>query len=215
MNLSEKFRNLLKGKYLFHLHTKYTDGLNSPDDYCSWASKNGYNAVVFTEHVRKQLLYDFHTFLSDIENTKSKFPDVDTWVGAETKILPEGQLDIPEDLLPETKIICFACHSFPQDCGLYEKSFKKLFTEKKWKKHIRVWVHPGYFLKKSEILDTKLDLLDELISSAVREGIFIEHNLKYALPTSAIIKNIPQTSLITGLDAHCVEDVVKFSPKQQ
>lgn len=207
MDLSEKFKSLLKGRYLFHLHTTHTDGSSSVEDYCLWASRNGYDAVIFTEHVKKKLSYDYYSLLSDIENAKRKFPNVDIWVGVEAKILLGGELDISEEILPEIEVICFACHSFSKDVDLYEKSFKKLFSDNRWKSRIRVWVHPGSFLKHLGLIDDYLHLLDGLTSLAIREGIFIEHNLRHELPPMSIIKNIPRANLIRGLDAHSVESV--------
>jgi len=207
MSLSEKFEDLLKRKYIFHLHTNYTDGLGSVEDYCLWASKNEYDTVVFTEHVRKNLAYDFRSFLSDVEDARQRFPDLNIWVGVEAKILVDGELDIPDEILSKIQIICFACHSFPLDLDLYEKLSKNLFSDDRWRKHIRVWVHPGYFLKKSRMIDEHLVLLSSLISFALESGVFIENNLKHRLPPISIMKNIPQASLIRGLDAHSVKDV--------
>jgi len=210
MNLSEKFENLLKSRYIFHLHTNYTDGLSSVEEYCLWASRNGYDAIVFTEHVRKKMSYDFYNFLLDIENARRKFPDMCVWVGAEAKILPCGELDIPDEILPKIEIICFACHSFPKDIDLYEKSFKRVFSDARWENHIRVWVHPGLFLKRLGVMNDYLHLLNGLISRAIREDIIIEHNLKYELPPMLVIKNIPQSRLARGLDAHSVKSVVEL-----
>lgn len=210
MDLSKKFESLLKSRYIFHLHTNYTDGLNSVEEYCLWASRNGYSTIVFTEHVRKNLSYDFNCFLKDIQAAKGKFSNLDIWVGAEAKMLPGGRLDIPDEILPKIEIICFACHSFPKDVDLYKDSFKRLFLDTLWKNHIRVWVHPGYFLKRLGLIDDYLYLLDRLISSAIKEGVFIEYNLKYELPPMRIIKNIPQSTLLRGLDAHSVESIVEL-----
>lgn len=210
MDLLEKFENLLGCKYAFHLHTNYTDGISSVEDYCSWASKNGHNAIVFTEHVRKKISYRFCSFLYEIEEAKQKFPDIDIWVGAEAKILPYGKLDIPDEILHEIGIICFACHSFPKNVDLYEKSFKRLFSDSQWKDHIRVWVHPGNFLKRIGLIDDYLSLLKELISFAIKEGVFIEHSLKHKLPPAPIIKDISQSKLVRGLDAHSVESIRSF-----
>lgn len=210
MDLSEKFENLLKGRYIFHLHTNYTDGLNFVEEYCLWTSRNGYDAIVFTEHVRKKLSYDFNCFLKDIETAREKFSNLDIWVGVEAKMLPGGGLDVSDKILSKIQIICFACHFFPKDVNLYEKSFKRLFSDARWKNHIRVWVHPGYFLKHLGLIDNYLYLLDRLTSFAIREGVFIERNLKYELPPRVIIKNIPQSNLLRGLDAHSVKSIVEL-----
>ncbi len=213
MELSEKFKNLLDSKYIFHLHTTYTDGLSSVKEYCSWASKNRYDAVVFTEHVRRKLSYDFHSFLSDIENARREFPDLDIWTGVEAKVLPGGELDMPERILSKIDIICFAYHFFPTDLDLFDESFERLFSDARWKKHIRVWVHPGNYLKKSGVLDDHLDFLDKHVLLALQEGVFIEHNLIYDLPPMSIIKKIPQSKLIKGLDAHSVKSIVEMLKK--
>ena len=210
MDLSEKFKNLLKSNYIFHLHTTYTDGVSSVEDYCIWASRNKYDTIVFTEHVRKKLSYDFYSFLSDIENARRMFPDLSIWVGVEAKLLPGGNLDIPDHILSEIQIICFACHSFTQDIDLYENSLKRLFSGSRWKDRIRVWVHPGSFLKCLGPIDDYLHLLDRLITFARREGVFIEYNLRHELPPVSIIKNIRQSQMIKGLDAHSVQSVEKL-----
>jgi len=145
MELLEKFKNLLKSKYIFHLHTKYTDGLSSVEEYCLWASKNGCDAVICTEHVRKELSYDFHGFLSEIEDAKRQFPGLDIWVGVEAKVLPGGELDVPEGILSGIDIVCFACQTFPVDVDLYGRSFERLFSDARWKNHIRVWVILDFF----------------------------------------------------------------------
>lgn len=209
-NLLEKFERLLKSKYIFHLHTNYTDGQSSIEEYCTWAANNGWDTLVFTEHVRKRLAYDFCSFLSDIENARQEFPKLTIWVGAEAKILPGGGLDIPDEILPKIQLICFACHSFPEDINLYKISFERLFSEDRWKSHVRVWVHPGYFLDRLGAMDKYLHVLNGLASFAISEGVFIEHNLRYKLPPEMIIGNVPRSKLVVGLDAHSVESVAEL-----
>jgi len=205
MDLLERFKSLLKSRYIFHLHTTYTDGLASVEDYCLWASKNEYNSVVFTEHVRRELSCEFDSFIKDIENAKLKFPNIDIWTGVEAKILPGGELDMPNEILPEIQVICLAFHSFPENIKLYEKSCKRVLSDSRWGDHIRVWVHPGYFLRHLHLIDNCLPLLDRLIWFAIEKRIFIEHNLRHKLPPAQVREKIPQTSLVVGLDAHSVE----------
>ena len=205
-----KFKDLLKRKYIFHLHTNYTDGTSSVEDYCLWASKNRYDAIVFTEHVRKKLSYNFEDFLSDIGAARLNFPELDVLVGVEAKVLPKGILDMPKAILSDTDVICFACHSFPNNISMYEKALKKVFSDARWKKYFRVWVHPGFFLKRLGLLDDHLHLLEDMISFAVEEGVFIENNIKYGLPPVQINKNKFSANLITGLDAHSVESMEKL-----
>jgi len=73
--------------------------------------------------------------------------------------------------------------------------------------------YPGLFLKKSGMIDDRLSLLDKLVSLALQEDVFIEHNLKYDLPPMSIIKNTPQSKLVKGLDAHSVKSIVELLKK--
>jgi len=207
VELLEKFKSMMKNRYIFHLHTVYTDGSSSVEDYCRWASNNKLDGIVFVEHTSRKLSYDFSSFLRDIEIAKRKFPLIDIWIGVEAKIIPGGQLDIPDNILSRIKLICFACHSFPDDIELYHTSFKMLFTDKRWKEYIRCWVHPGRFLKHRGFLDKYLNILEDLIEVAINEEIFIENNLRDQLLPHRIVIKIPPSKLITGYDVHSVEAI--------
>lgn len=207
MDLLEKFENLLKSRYIFHLHTNYTDGSNSVEDYCLCASSNEFDAIIFTEHVRKELSYNFDSFLNDIQNAKQKYLSLNIWTGIESRIFPGGKLDIPERILSEIQVICFACHSFPNDVELYKESFERVFSDPRWKDHIRVWVHPGRFWRDFSLTKNHPYLLDGLISFAIEKGVFIEYSLEDRSLPPSIIERIPQLSLVRGLDAHSVESM--------
>lgn len=204
---SEEFKDVLsKGKYIFHLHTNYTDGLNSVEDYFRYALGEEFKTIIFTEHVRKNLSYNFGAFINNI-NKIEKMSTIKAIVGVEAKILPGGKLDISDNLLSMVEVICFACHSFHFDIELYKSSFINLFKDKKWKNHIRVWVHPGRFLKSYGASKEGLNILEELINIAVAEDIFIEKNLKEKLPPSVVLNNISPSNIIIGYDAHSIEEI--------
>jgi len=193
----EEFRKLLSESYLFHLHTNYTDGELTCEDYFKFAFDNNIKALIFTEHVRKKLDYNFDSFVDEIKTSATKYPNVNYKIGVEAKIIPGGDLDINESILKDVEIICFACHSFPVDINLYFNSFKKLFKNKKWKKFIRVWVHPRRFLEKNNLLKNNLELFFNLIDIAKEESIFIEQNI-----------NNPEHYYIKGFDIHTKKQLI-------
>ncbi len=210
-NLSRKFKEIIgKTDYIFHIHTDYTDGMSSINDYFNYAFENNINTIIFTEHVRKLLKYDFNKFIKEVKEENKVFPGIQTFIGCEAKLLIGGEIDIPINILPEIDIICFACHSFPEDLELYKLSFKNLFTDKRWKDFIRVWVHPGRFLKKFNIIDQNMDVLQDIISVALSEGVFIEKNLKENLPPIEMLEKISSDKIITGYDAHSVNELKFF-----
>jgi len=207
-NFSEEFNEMMKsGNYVFHIHTNYTDGISNVNAYFEYASQNNIDVIIFTEHVRKDLKYDFDTFVEDVREKNRKFPKIRSFVGCEAKLLPGGGLDIPINILSKINVISFACHSFPQDLELYRLSFKKLFANDEWKSFTRVWVHPGRFLKKLNILDKNLGTLEELVNIALSEGVLIEENLKEALPPTEVLKSIPAENIIVGYDAHSIQEL--------
>lgn len=193
--LLEKFKSLLKTPYLFHLHTNYSDGKASVDDYCSWAGKHGYKTLFFTEHVRKRMNYEFSLFLTDIERARNKFKKLAIWVGIEVNILPGGELDMPEDL-SGIEVICFACHSFTKDTPALEQALKRVFSDERWKKFVRVWAHPSSVYRFIGERD-KVSFLKNMIVFAQNKGVFIEHNKAY--------DTFPDKGYIVGQNAHSVD----------
>ena len=207
----EEFNNILKEDYFFHFHTIYTDGTSNIKEYFDFAFRHNVYTIIFTEHVRKRMSYNFNEFLQEIKKTETLYPDIKTIVGVETKIMPGGVLDIPTEILDKIQLICFACHSFVDNIFLYQKSFEKLFCEKKWENYIRVWVHPGRFLKRRNLLKTHITVLKNLLNLAEKEGILIEYNLKEQLPPHNIISFYDRQKIIIGYDTHNVNEILKLT----
>lgn len=209
--LSEKFKEIiLNKKYLFHLHTSYTDGKCTVDDYCKWAVDHDFEVLIFTEHIRKNPSYDFNMFLADIQQARSCYPGLAIWAGVEAKVLPGGELDLSPEVASLVPVICFACHSFPRDRRLYQKSLQNLFSSSDWRDKIRVWVHPGRFLKKGGFLSESLFLLHNLTAAAVRRGVLVEVNLRENLLSDALTASISAQLLINGYDAHSLKDLNEY-----
>ena len=82
----------------WHVHTNYTDGKNTVLEYCEQAEKNELKLIVFAEHVRKKLDYNFDKFLSDVQSAKDKF-NLIILVGCEAKMIDlKGTLDVSKDI---------------------------------------------------------------------------------------------------------------------
>ncbi len=203
-----KFNDLtVDNNYLFHLHTNYTDGLNSIEDYFCYASKSKVKTIIFTEHVRKNIKYSFDDFYNEIKRVENKFKSINAVVGVESKIFPDGSIDIPDSILPKIDLLCFACHSFPDDINLYAKAFEKVFADARWKSLIRVWVHPGRFIQRIGLSTQNIDIFRSLLNTAVDEGVFIENNLKQVISLKNIIGSIPSECQIVGHDAHSISEL--------
>ncbi len=206
MDLLERFKTILNKKYLSHIHTTYSDGENSVEEYCAWAHNNTYDSIVFSEHVIRQLSYDFNSYIKDIEHTRQLFPSMEIWSGIEAKVLPDGILDIPEDILSLIDVLFFACHTFSGDANMYKTAFSKVFQDRKWKNHIRIWAHPGLFFKTRDYRNFS-GILIELIDLARREDILIEKNIRYNVPSDDILSKLDQSQIIIGHDVHSIESL--------
>jgi len=191
------FRTILKREYLFHLHTTFTDGTSTVAGYCAYAYVHGYRVLVFTEHVRKELAYDWLDYLEAIGRARMVWPGLEIWCGCEAKVLPGGGLDMPDNL-PGLEVLCIAVHSFDACLASYIYALTAVFAADEWRDCVRVWVHPGRWLKKQGYDD---GVLETLVSFATRHDVLIEYD-------KALVKMVPREFRVRGFDAHSVEDLL-------
>lgn len=186
----------------WHVHTRYSDGHNTVQECCRKAVELGVPLIAFTEHVRRDLDYDFNAFLADIEEARETF-DLIILSGCEASILPGGELNAPRWIFQEIDYPIASFHAFPHDLSLYVSSLVTCFQNE----HVNSWAHPGAFLNRSNLELTDNDLVAILKEMAAR-GIALEKNRKYGVPEDRWIElacryGVP---LIRGSDIHAVEE---------
>ena len=184
----QSFERLLQGRYLFHIHTTYTDGHASVDDYAELAQVSGLGGLAFTEHVRRKLDYDFDEFVAEINEARKKYPDLNIVLGIEAKIMLGGGIDAPLNAFMQADIIGIATHSFDGTQEKLEQAWRTQFSMGTKSRAI-IWMHPE-------------PRLFHLMSEAVDAGFYIENNLTYKdLP-----RHIPENQIVHGVNAHSVID---------
>ena len=202
-----EFRKFFSGgEYLFHLHTSYTDGRASVDEYCSYAVQAGFRSLAIIEHTRQKPTYDFDDLIDDIDRAHDNFPELSLFVGAEAKILPDGSLDIAPELLPKIDILGIACHGFSDDGARLIEALGQAFTRYSSEHPVCVWLHPSTVLKHFT-LEARIPTVKKLINQASDCGIFIEWNLVYDVESAASKTWIPENRVVTGANAHSVDDL--------
>ena len=102
--------------------------------------------VIFCEHVRENLNYDFENFM-EMNKLLSDAYGLDVILDLEAKVLPNGRLDVNEHILSQVSLIGIAEHSFPSDIELYYKSMISVFNMVDYESLLKVWVHPDRFKK--------------------------------------------------------------------
>ncbi|QYZ79823.1 PHP domain-containing protein [Methanofollis formosanus] len=192
---------LLSGEW--HIHTSYTDGESSVDDYCKRAVELGIPLIVFTEHVRHNLSYDFNAYMDDIDNAREKY-DLIILSGCEAKVLPDGTLDVDDDILKQVDYPIFAFHSFPRDIDIYLDALYDVLRNP----YVNTWAHPGVFLKRSGLYLSEKRLYN-LFKNLNDNDTLIEQNMKYNAPPEAWL-NITRrcrVNYVRGSDCHRVGDL--------
>ena len=201
-----KYRQyLLDGEW--HVHTNYTDGKNSVFELCLEFKNLGIPLVAFTEHVRKELTYDFNQFLEDIEKAREEF-DLIILSGCEAKVLPSGELDVEDWILRDVDYPIFAFHSFPKDIDLYIKCLKNVLK----KKYVNTWAHPGAFLLRRGLELPEKELID-IFKLIGKQNVLLEVNKKYNVPHRAWLDIAERYNVKTvkGNDIHSIGDLEKVN----
>jgi putative hydrolase len=204
-NIKEAFNKILSERYLFHIHTNYTDGKLTVEDYFNFAQANGIKTLVFTEHVRINLDYSFDLFINEVTTVSEKYQSVNFVIGAEAKILPDMTLDISGEVYDKIDLLAIACHRFPNDTDLYFNSLMKIFEQKR--NIPAVFVHPGRYFKKRYINDQNYRF-QNLIDFATLNGVYIENNKRENLPNENI--SIPKKNEVIGFDVHGYSELNLF-----
>ena len=195
---------LLKGEW--HIHTNYTDGKNTVFEYCKKAVAMDIPLLAFTEHVRKNLSYDFNSFLDEIEKAREEF-DLIILSGCEAKVLPSGELDVEDRILRDVDYPIFAFHSFPKDIDLYIESLKIVLRNR----YVNAWAHPGAFLLRNSLELSEAKLIN-IFTLMKEHDVLLEVNRKYKVPTMRWLSLARRSNVdfVQGNDAHRVGEIERY-----
>lgn len=195
------------GRYLFHLHTTYTDGQVKVAEYFAYGVQNGLDRLIFLEHIRAQPRYDVGQFCADVRACAAEF-GLPALVGFEAKLLPGGALDISDEHAAQAEVLGLAEHGFPGDYALWRSSLCKaleryaaIYPDKPV-----VWVHPGLWLKKQGLIQSHELDYRSLVAYAQDLGVKVEWNRRYGLLPPHLHVAVRPENLVQGADAHRLED---------
>ena len=193
---------LLTGEW--HIHTSHTDGKNSIAEYCEAALKNSISLLAFTEHVAKKLTYSFDNLLEEVNKAKSKYDDLIILSGCEVKVLPDGSLNVLDEVIERVDYPIFAFHAFPEDPDLFLNCLKEALADSR----LNAWAHPFSFLAKN---NTHLDLkvVEEILRMMKKYDVLLECNRKHdGLPSEwSELANKIGVSIVNGNDIHSINDI--------
>ncbi|MDF2626482.1 MAG: hypothetical protein K0R39_313 [Symbiobacteriaceae bacterium] len=196
--------NPFTGRYLFHVHTPYTDGQVPVRAYFDLAVRAGLDRLIFLEHIRAAPRYDVTQFVAEVRGCAAAC-GVEALVGFEAKVLPGGALDISEEHLALAEVLGIAEHGFPADFDLWRASIRRALDASYGSRPV-VWVHPGLWLKKHGLLEAREQEYLALLALAQGAGVKVEMNRRYGLVPGHLAGEVAPEALVRGADAHRLED---------
>jgi HisJ family histidinol phosphate phosphatase len=211
-----------------HLHTKFSDGVNSIEEMVLKAISLNINAIGFSDHVWKISAWT-NDYLFEISQMQKKYSSkIKIFPGFETKLINHnGELDINESLYGQGVRIVAAIHRIPLGNGEYIRgsqigdnielskkiwliSFKSLINNKR----INAIAHPFSLFSQMNIKKYD-DKWWETISHIIDLMPFkIEYNVKYdndMVPEWIWKKHIHK--LVLGSDSHSTDEIEYRLPK--
>jgi DNA polymerase (family 10) len=100
-----------------HLHSKWTDGNSTILEMVRACKERGYQYCAITDHSKAVRVAGglnaegFKRQREEIEQAREKVPGITVFTGCEVDILPDGSLDLPDDLLDKLEVVVAAVHS--------------------------------------------------------------------------------------------------------
>lgn len=199
----EAEERLLPGDW--HLHTSYTDGADTVDNYCQRAVSQGLKLLAFTEHVRKNLSYSYPDLLADITRARKEF-NLKLLAGCEAKVLDtDGSLDVAEEVIKRCDIVTAVFHSFAKtDKESYLQALKAMLKNR----YVHIWGHPTLFTRLNHIHLEEAEM-NSIIELCLENQVLIERNLKYRSPDEDFIKLAVSkgAQFVIGSDAHSASEL--------
>lgn len=102
---------------IFHCHTNYSDGVNSLREMVEAAIELGYEYLGITDHSRTAFyagglnVAAVERQREEIEALNREFPNFTIFKGIESDILPNGELDYPDEILAQFDFVIGSVHS--------------------------------------------------------------------------------------------------------
>ena len=179
-----------------HIHSKYSDGVNTIEEIANFAKQMGYEYVGIADHSKTSKIANG----LDEDELNQKIKGIKILKGIEVDILGDGSLDYDDKILEELDFVIAAIH----------QGFKKNVTERIKKAienpYVDIIAHPtGRLLSGREGYDVDID---EIIEYASKYSVALEINAypdRLDLNDVNIIKaKSKNVKLSIGTDAHNV-----------
>lgn len=149
-----------------HVHTNWSEGTASIEDMINAAKSRGYSYVGVTDHSKSERIANgmdekrIENQMEEIKELRKKIKGIKILHSSEVNILPDGDLDYPDDILKRLDYVVVAVHS-------RFKSSKQEMTNRILKalenKYVRIFAHPtGRLINERMPYEVDLDQIIEV-----------------------------------------------------
>ncbi len=196
---------------VFHVHTNYSDGINTLEEVASYCREHGYQYVGITDH-SQSAYYAGGLAESDLERQREeimalreRYPEVSIFHGVEADIRSDGRLDYDDKVLEKLDFVIASVHS-----GLKMERDKMTSRLLEALRHPLVTMlgHPTNRLLLGR--DSSAFDLEEIFQTALENKVILELNANPARLDLdwRYLKRIKEIGLLVSInpDAHRVED---------
>src|SRR5919204_861011 len=160
-----------------HTHSRWSDGRNDILTMARAAQARGYRFMALTDHTQSLTIAQGLTperFLArqaEIDEVNRSLPDFRVLSGAEVDILPDGSLDLPDEVLASLDLVVASVHSYLEQPR--EVMTARVLTALR-SPHVDVLGHPTC-RRLDRRAETAVDV-EAVIQEAVRTGTALEIN---------------------------------------
>ncbi|SFS72708.1 DNA polymerase/3'-5' exonuclease PolX [Marininema halotolerans] len=160
-----------------HMHTRWSDGTASVKEMALTAQKRGYRYIAITDHSQSLKVAggltaeDLKKQREEINAVNEELSGITVLAGVEMDILPNGQLDFPDEVLKELDWVIASVHTaFQQD----EDTITKRMLQAMENPYVHMIAHPtGRLLNRRE--PYRVDM-DRVFQCAKETGTILECN---------------------------------------
>lgn len=203
-------------KYEAHIHTDYSDGKNSIQEYVLKALGEDYLSLCFTEHVDFTTNW-FDKYKDEIYDING---DLNVYCGIEVRAKDYyGNLNTNREILNESDVVMGVVHSIPSEDGLNVYNLQKLSKKEVLRleynatmgilknKQVKILGHPMSNYEKY-FEEAPVKLYETIFKTAKNKNIAVELNPAYHRNFSKILElSLDINPLITlGSNAHSISD---------
>ena len=154
------------GKGDLHLHSRWSDGVNTIEEIIQQAIRLGYDYIAITDHSQSLKVagglspQDLFNQGKEISLLQKKYPQIKILKGIEVDILEDGSLDFTDDILNSLDMVIASVHSY---FHMSEEDMTRRVVKALQNPYVKILAHPtgrilgkrtGYAIDINKVIDT-------------------------------------------------------------